>query len=841
MLSVDRCALFVDAGYVLADGAMAVHGTRRRESVSWDYAGLLQFLAGLAAQRSGLPLLRCYWYEATVEGRRGADHDALADLPGVKLRLAKMRPGRREGVESEIHRDLATLARNKAVSDAMVVSAEEDLASVIADVQDLGMRVTMLHITSDGNWTISRTLRQECDDIVEISASDLRPFVDLISGAEPSELPDALGAGERDSGREAVRSGANGHGLAGVQEFADAGVPGGGMADAGLAGPGLAGPGLAAAGLINSGGLVPVGLPAGGRPMPSFTPSSAGSNGYQAPYPDYADYHDAVAADYQRGGSQQSRGPRSGANGAAGGPASDGGVAGVGGFTGADDTAGGREEFAASSSAASAQAGPAQPGAAQAGLGRGEEGGWPDVPAAPPGRSPYDEPPRMAQDPAAMYQAPPQAAAMAPLAMPSGPPSRPEYAMPAGPFPGGRPDLPAVRQPQVSSAGQPFMYGDQSMAQGPMAQGPMGQGGQPGQPGLPGGPPQLPAGSPQAPAGPPDSQPRYDFSGPHDVPSGFGGPGLQGPADGPARPDLYPAPVAAPALPALPPAVPAPGSAGNGPLYEMPAARAFGSQDVSGYSPGATREPATQQLVAHEVIQGDQAGASPHGPAESAYRGGDPGTYGQGEPLPQPSGPGAQVHRFPPRGLAGGMPPAALAPAAGGPQAPSAQPGLPPSPQSQHMPAGLGASNGYGLGLPQAYSGPPPVPPGSPASGPQVFGLGGQPGQQFPAGGSSPAPGAGPGPVTDSSAAGGGPVPGATGLSPSLAGPVPGSGLVPASMGPGTNGLGPVNGLPPGAASTPGASRSCRPGLGHRRSGPRPGTELHRSACSVRSARVLAG
>jgi hypothetical protein len=189
---VDRCALFVDAGYVLADGAMAVHGTRRRESVSWDYAGLLQFLAGLAAERSGLPLLRCYWYEATVEGRRGADHDALADLPGVKLRLAKMRPGRREGVEGEIHRDLATLARNKAVSDAMVVSAEEDLAGVIADVQDLGMRVTMAHITVDGNWTISRTLRQECDDIAEINASHLRPYVELISGAEPAQADDSL-------------------------------------------------------------------------------------------------------------------------------------------------------------------------------------------------------------------------------------------------------------------------------------------------------------------------------------------------------------------------------------------------------------------------------------------------------------------------------------------------------------------------------------------------------------------------------------------------------------------------------------------------------------------------
>jgi len=204
---VDRCALFVDAGYVLADGAMAVHGTRRRESVSWDYAGLTQFLAGLASERSGLPLLRCYWYEATVEGRPTEEHDTLADLPGVKLRLARMRPGRREGVESEIHRDLTTLARNKAVTDAMVVSAEEDLAQVVADVQDLGMRVTLLHIAVEGNGVIPRALRQECDDIAEINSAHLRPYVELISGAEPPRTD------EQDGGSLIVfRPAANGHG-----------------------------------------------------------------------------------------------------------------------------------------------------------------------------------------------------------------------------------------------------------------------------------------------------------------------------------------------------------------------------------------------------------------------------------------------------------------------------------------------------------------------------------------------------------------------------------------------------------------------------------------------------
>lgn len=210
---MDRCALFVDAGYMLADGAMAVHGTRRRESVTWDYEGLLELLAHLARDRTGLPLLRCYWYEATVEGRRTAEHDALADMPGIKLRLAKLRPGRREGVETEIHRDLTVLARN-GVSDAVVVSAEEDLAQVVSDVQDLGMRVTIVHVTVDGNWTISRSLRQECDDIMELTSAHLRPYVDLIPGAEPAG-PDEQYQG----GALSARSASNGHSAAGAGSY----------------------------------------------------------------------------------------------------------------------------------------------------------------------------------------------------------------------------------------------------------------------------------------------------------------------------------------------------------------------------------------------------------------------------------------------------------------------------------------------------------------------------------------------------------------------------------------------------------------------------------------------
>ncbi|GAB2821545.1 hypothetical protein GCM10022221_19470 [Actinocorallia aurea] len=183
---MERCALFVDAGYLLADGGMAVHGVRQREQVSWDFAGLLQLLGDLARERAGMPLLRCYWYETSVEGRRTPEQEALADLPGLKLRLSRSRPGRRESVDAELHRDLMTLARNGAIADAVVVSGDEDLATVLQDAQDLGIRVTVVHVAVEGNWTISRVLRQECDDLIEIGAGHLRPYAAYTASAEPS-------------------------------------------------------------------------------------------------------------------------------------------------------------------------------------------------------------------------------------------------------------------------------------------------------------------------------------------------------------------------------------------------------------------------------------------------------------------------------------------------------------------------------------------------------------------------------------------------------------------------------------------------------------------------------
>src|SRR5690625_3269704 len=61
------------------------------------------------------------------------------------------------------------------------------MSSVVADVQDLGVRVTVVHISVEGNWTISRALRRECDDLIEIGAGHLRPHVDLLNGGAAAQ------------------------------------------------------------------------------------------------------------------------------------------------------------------------------------------------------------------------------------------------------------------------------------------------------------------------------------------------------------------------------------------------------------------------------------------------------------------------------------------------------------------------------------------------------------------------------------------------------------------------------------------------------------------------------
>ena len=58
---MDRCALFIDAGYLLAEGGKLCCGTKSRNRVVCDYGRMVAVLAELASANCALPVLRAYW------------------------------------------------------------------------------------------------------------------------------------------------------------------------------------------------------------------------------------------------------------------------------------------------------------------------------------------------------------------------------------------------------------------------------------------------------------------------------------------------------------------------------------------------------------------------------------------------------------------------------------------------------------------------------------------------------------------------------------------------------------------------------------------------------------
>lgn len=157
---MDRYAIFVDVGYVVASVAELLAGSAERHLVSCDYGQLVQSLAEEAGRDSGLPFLRTYWYDASLNGLPEHDQLTVADLPGVRLRLGRLVRGEQKGVDSRIVRDLIVLAHDRAVAVAYVVAGDEDICEGVAEAQDHGVRVSLLGVPGVNQ---SRLLTQQAD------------------------------------------------------------------------------------------------------------------------------------------------------------------------------------------------------------------------------------------------------------------------------------------------------------------------------------------------------------------------------------------------------------------------------------------------------------------------------------------------------------------------------------------------------------------------------------------------------------------------------------------------------------------------------------------------------
>lgn len=121
-----------------------------------------------------------YWYDAAPYGGPSPDHQRIALLPNIKLRLGRIKSGRQKGVDALIYHDLVNLARERAISDAFLVSGDEDLREGVRTVQGLGVRVTLIGIPPSHSVTNqSLELIQEADERRELTKEVLSDFFRL--------------------------------------------------------------------------------------------------------------------------------------------------------------------------------------------------------------------------------------------------------------------------------------------------------------------------------------------------------------------------------------------------------------------------------------------------------------------------------------------------------------------------------------------------------------------------------------------------------------------------------------------------------------------------------------
>lgn len=184
---MDRYAIFVDAGYFFAAGAYAIAGNNvpRHNLTLISAKETIKGLCEVGAKQTSIPsLLRVYWYDAMNGPRPSMEQTAIAYLGGVKGRFGSLNNvGKQKGVDSLIVTDLIEIARNRAISDAILVSGDEDLRIAVQFAQAFGVRVHILAV-GDANKNVSLALKMEADSLETLDSAWLNKHI-KITGPAP--------------------------------------------------------------------------------------------------------------------------------------------------------------------------------------------------------------------------------------------------------------------------------------------------------------------------------------------------------------------------------------------------------------------------------------------------------------------------------------------------------------------------------------------------------------------------------------------------------------------------------------------------------------------------------
>lgn len=142
---MQQIAIFIDASWLLSEAAPLFGG----QTPEPDHGAAVTALrARVRAAVPGARLLRIYWYDAGAADEIGRAHD----LKLRKLGLAN---------------DLAELAQNRAISDALILAGDAALLDAIARAQAFGVRV---HLAGIGEGS---ALAAEADTYANWGRGDL--------------------------------------------------------------------------------------------------------------------------------------------------------------------------------------------------------------------------------------------------------------------------------------------------------------------------------------------------------------------------------------------------------------------------------------------------------------------------------------------------------------------------------------------------------------------------------------------------------------------------------------------------------------------------------------------
>jgi uncharacterized LabA/DUF88 family protein len=176
-------AVFVDAGYLFAQGSVALTGAKRnRSELRLNEAAAFAALQTLAHEKSeGARLLRIYWYDAPLHTGISAQQSSLGALDRLKLRLGVLNGrGEQKGVDSLIVTDLIELARNRSITDALLLSGDEDVRIGAQIAQSYGVSIHLLGI-HPARGSQSPLLRQEADTTTEWDGTIVGTFLSTIA------------------------------------------------------------------------------------------------------------------------------------------------------------------------------------------------------------------------------------------------------------------------------------------------------------------------------------------------------------------------------------------------------------------------------------------------------------------------------------------------------------------------------------------------------------------------------------------------------------------------------------------------------------------------------------